>query len=107
EDSRRVLVVRPSDDWTYEDFRVFLGTPKNMLEREVQNVWRARDGGSTTIEFTLDAKPATLGFPIEHTDDAGFEPGPATLQSAGEMLSITLEHDPDASAVDGLKVFCS
>jgi hypothetical protein len=106
EDGRRVLVVRPTDDWSYEDFRVFLGTPSNMIEREVQNVTRAKDGGSTRIELTLDDTPAQLDFPVVYTGGDTFEHGPSTLTSDGEMLSIALQDEPDSSAVDSLNFFC-
>jgi len=68
EDGRDVLVVRPTDDWGYEDFRVFLGTPKNMLEREVMTVSRSKSG-PTFIDLTLDGKPATLDFQISYLGD--------------------------------------
>ena len=58
-----------------------------MVERVVGEVLRGRDGGSTTIELTLDGEPATLDFPIESTGGT-FRPGPATLTQGGEMLSI-------------------
>jgi hypothetical protein len=104
EDGRRVLVVHPTDDYGYEDFRVFLGTPKKMLEREVKNVSRSKSG-PTFIELTLDDKPATLDFEITWLGDH-VEYGNSTLETDGDTLSITLEHDPDATAADGLKFFC-
>jgi hypothetical protein len=106
EDGRRVLVVRPTDDWSYEDFRVFLGTPQQMIERDVQNVTRAKDGGSTRIELTLDDTPAELDFPVVYTGGDTFEHGPSTLTSASETLSIALQDQPDSSAVDGLNFRC-
>lgn len=105
EDGRRVLVVRPNDDWSYEDFRVFLGTPQKMLEREVKSVLRAKDGGSTTIDFMLDGEPATLRFPVVNAGDH-IEPGDSTLASDGETLSIALEKDPDPTTAGALKFFC-
>jgi hypothetical protein len=106
DDDRRVLVVRPADDWAFEDFRVFLGTPDRMLERDVGDVVRARDGGSTTIELTIDGEAAVLDFPIESTDDGGFGPGPAVLERGGERFAIELDAEPDRSELEDLEYFC-
>lgn len=50
-DGRRIVVTRPEVDWSYEDFRVFFGTPERMVERLVRNVSR---GSSTYITFDVD-----------------------------------------------------
>jgi hypothetical protein len=105
EDDRRVLVVRPDQDWDYEDFRVFLGPPERVLEHPVANVARAKDGGSTTIALTIDGDPATLDFPIVSTD-AGFEPGPAMLEQRNDRFAIELVRDPKPSELDELEYFC-
>jgi hypothetical protein len=105
EDDRRVLVVRPEEDWDYEDFRVFLGSPERVLEYPVGNVARAKDGGSTTIELTLDGDPATLDFPIVSTE-AGFEPGPAMLEHGNDRFAIELIRDPDPSELEEHDYFC-
>jgi len=104
EDGRRVVVTRPTDDWTYDDFRVFVGEVDDVQEREVKSVTRARDGGSTTIELTLDGKPATLSFPIAFVD-GGLEPGPATLELGGDTLDLELL-DMESSALGDLAFFC-
>lgn len=106
---QRVIVTRPDEDeLRYEDFRVFLGYRERMLERDVQSVRRERDGGSTTIELTLDGRPAMLDFPVVRVD-AGvaprFEPGPATLELGDETLDIELLDDT-ANAQSQLVFFC-
>ncbi|MBX3223859.1 MAG: hypothetical protein KF795_25325 [Labilithrix sp.] len=50
-DGRRIVVTRPEVDWSYEDFRVFFGTPERMVERPVRSVSR---GSSTHITFDVD-----------------------------------------------------
>ena len=62
-DGRHLVVVRPNDDWTYEDFRLFLGTPERMLERHVLSVSRGRDGGTTHIDFVEDGATVQAYFP--------------------------------------------
>jgi hypothetical protein len=100
DDGRFVVVTRTSDDWSYDDFRLFVGQNAFVLEREVQSVLRARDGGSTTIELTLDGEPATLSFPVVQ-----LMPGPWTLEQGGEVLPIE-RLEPAPAALDGLSFFC-
>ena len=66
-DGRALLVVRPRDDWTYQDLRVFFGTTDHMAERPVDQVVRYHDGGSTTINFTIDGVVAVASFPVSLT----------------------------------------
>ena len=66
-DGRALLVVRPRDDWTYQDFRVFFGTTDHMAERPVDQVVRYHDGGSPTINFTIDGVAAVASFPLSLT----------------------------------------
>jgi len=106
EDDRRVLVVRPEAEWDYEDFRVFLGPPDRLLELDVGEVVRAKDGGSTTIELSVDGEPGTLDFPVVSTDDGGFEHGPATLEQGGKRFAIELEVVADPTKFDELEFFC-
>jgi hypothetical protein len=86
-DGRALLVVRPRDDWTYQDFRVFFGTADRMVERSVDQVIRFLDGGSTTINFTVDGVAAVANFPVVSPGVAG----PATLTLGGTQLPLTLE----------------
>jgi hypothetical protein len=97
-DGRTMVVTRPSQDWDYEDFRVFLGTDLQMLERPVRSVQRARDGGTTTIVFTLDGAPATAFFPAP---TSGAE---ATLTVAGAAVTLTTE--PATSALSSFTYLC-
>ncbi len=86
-----VVVTRPEVDWTYEDFRLFFGEPGKLVERPVSNVTRARDGGSTTIEFELDGKPATASFPFG---------GSASITVSGTELSLVDPASLPAAAID-------
>ena len=49
ESGHQIVVVRPRDDWSYEDFRLFYGAGSVLTERDVQEVLRAKDGGTTWI----------------------------------------------------------
>ena len=58
-DGRGLLVVRPLDDWTLTDFRVFFGTADRMLERPVDQVEIFMGGDSGTIvNFAIDGVAA-------------------------------------------------
>jgi hypothetical protein len=92
----QLVVTRPTDDWSYTDFRLFLGPAGVLNEYPVTNVMRATDGGSTTITFTYDYSPsATAVFPvitvISDGGSPGFAPGPATLATYGTTRSLTRE----------------
>ena len=60
EDGRVLIVTRPEDDWSYEDFRVFFGPLDRIVEREV---FYAGRGSSTIIELDIDGQRAEAGFP--------------------------------------------
>jgi hypothetical protein len=92
-----MVVTRPLDDWSYTDFRLFLGPMGAVAERKVNNVSRARDGGSTTITFDLDGTSAVASFPVVFAD-AGFAPGPATLTAGGTTTSLTRQGAQPAGA---------
>lgn len=96
-DQRVMVVTRPQDDWAYEDFRLFLGQTDSLLERHVQSVMRARDGGSTTITFKLDGAQAVASFPVVSTP-SGFAPGQAILNAGGKTENLTRLADAPAGA---------
>jgi hypothetical protein len=81
DDGRAMVVVRPKDDWTYADFRVFFGQPPNLSERAVQNVSR---GSDTWIVFDLDGAQATALF-----KSALSSPGDSTLKVGAVAMVIT------------------
>jgi hypothetical protein len=80
-DGRAMVVVRPNDDWTYTDFRVFFGQPPNLSERTVQTVTR---GSDTYIVFDLDGAQATALF-----KSALSSPGDSTLKIGTATMVIT------------------
>ncbi|HJX66837.1 MAG TPA: kelch repeat-containing protein [Polyangia bacterium] len=102
-DGRALLVVRPRDDWTYQDFRVFFGAPGHMAERSVSQVVRYKDGGSTTINFTIDGVAAIASFPVQ-LSPGGLVIGPATLTIGAASFPLTL--GPTASPPSGDSYFC-
>jgi hypothetical protein len=97
-DGRRLVVVRPRDDWGYEDFRLFLGPPDRVEERKVDSVTRARDGGTTTIRFQLDGVSAEAFFPSPLNVDE-----PATLKHGGQTFTLTVTR---GTAPTGLQFRC-
>lgn len=96
-DGNFILVTRPTDDWSYSDFRVFFGPVTAMAERSVSNVSRAKDGGSTKIVFDLDGATATAYFPVVFAD-GGFAPGAATLTLGSQVAPLTRLSNPPAGA---------
>ena len=96
-DGRVMLVTRPLDDWSYQDFRLFLGPPSAVAERQVASVTRFKDGGTTTILFDLDGVQATAYFPVV-VADASFAAGPATLTVGGVVTSLTRATTPPSNA---------
>jgi hypothetical protein len=99
-DGRALLVVRPRDDWTFQDFRVFFGAPDHMVERTVDQVVRYQDGGSTTINFAVDGVPAVASFPVSLTSVAA----PPTLTIGATQFQLTL--GPTGSPPAGESYFC-
>jgi hypothetical protein len=87
-DGRFLVVVRPTDDWTYADFRLFFGPTDRVAERTVGSVTRALDGGSTIITFDVDGVSATASFPVISSGPM-FEPGPASLTLGGSTQPLT------------------
>jgi hypothetical protein len=90
ENGNVLVVSRPRDDWMYEDFRVFYGTPDQMLERKVVSVFRGND---TDIQFLVDSIEFGVHFSFMFVEtDAGLrgQSGPATLATGnGKFLSVT------------------
>jgi hypothetical protein len=100
-----LVVTRPRDNWSYEDFRVFYGKQPALEERHVDAVARAKDGGSTMIDFEVDSSAAVAHFPVESSPDAGFQPGPATLMLGKDELALT-RLAAERSELDGVKFLC-
>ena len=99
-DGRALLVVRPRDDWTYQDFRVFFGAPDHMAERTVDQVVRYQDGGSTIIYFIIDGAWAAATFPVQMLPK-----GPPAL-GIGTTTSFQLTLGPTDSPPAGYSYFC-
>jgi hypothetical protein len=81
ETGERLVVIRPTDDWTYDDFRLFIGEPERLIERQVTSVVRARDGGSTRIRFDFHGEAAEVSFPVAD---------PATLTTGSGTYTVEL-----------------
>jgi hypothetical protein len=102
EDEELLVVLRPRDFTGYEEFRVFYGKPERLEECPVQNVSRARDGGSTQIDFSVNGDQAVAYFPVELVDEQ-FTPGAPTLTIDDVGLAISLSSD---DRLEGAGYFC-
>jgi hypothetical protein len=62
-----IVVTRPRDDWSYEDFRLFYGAAEQLLEREIENVSR---GNATFIDFDVNGVTyhVVFGSPLGPTE---------------------------------------
>lgn len=89
DDGQVLVVIRPRDDWDYEDLRAFFGPVDDLVERSISDTTRLTDGGSTTIALEIDGSVATASFPVLTQGDM-FVPGPATLELGGQALALTL-----------------
>jgi hypothetical protein len=92
-----LIVTRPQDGWSYEDFRLFFGSLGAIAERRVSNVTRMLDGGSTIILFDLDGQQAKADFPVTFVD-GGFAYGPATLTVGSAVMPLTRLDEAPAGA---------
>ena len=91
-----LVVLRPRDLADYDEFRVFYGKPERLEECIVQNVSRAKDGGSTLIDFSVNGDEAVAYFPVEFVDDE-FTPGAPTLTIDDVGLDIALGDSASAA----------
>jgi hypothetical protein len=101
-DGHRMVVLRPDLDWSYEDFRVFYGTPDAMIERPVRDVARMRDGGSTTIDFTVDGATCEARFPSA----LGQTGAAAKLTIGGAEQELTVRTADEGPLGAGLSYLC-
>jgi hypothetical protein len=86
QDGSRIVVTRPRDDWSYDDFRVFYGGGDPLIERVVKLVAR---GSFTTIEFVVD------GADYKATFTSILAPAiTSNLDTGTAMLSITTLDPP-------------
>ena len=102
-DERRLVVIRPRDFRAYEEFRVFFGPTEHLTERELLELSRARDGGSTSIAFDVDGQEAHASFPVEFVDDV-FTAGAPELTIGDSELELTLQLP--AQSPEGSRYYC-
>ena len=108
DDGQVVVVTHPKYDYTYTDFRLFLGQPDNLLERRVEDVSRTRSS-DTLIQFLVGNSQARAHFTyvLEPATDGGIisHPGPGTLSGFGPDQSMT-QRFPTPTTLDGLSFTC-
>lgn len=102
ESANLLVVLRPRDLTSYDEFRVFYGKPERLEECPVQNVSRALDGGSTQIDFSVNGDEAVAYFPVEFVDEK-FTRGAPTLTVDDVGLDIALS---DAESATEAGYFC-
>ncbi len=98
-DGSVLVVTRPRDDASYEDFRVFYGRDGQLSERSVANFGRTKSG-STYFTFSNDGDEFEAYFPS--SDGAQEAP---TLSGAGDMLTLT-SGEATAEALAGMSFVC-
>ncbi len=64
------VVHRPEKDWDYNSFRLHIGAERELREAEVLSVRRARDGGTTDIDYVLMDEIGYLHFPTPFNKEA-------------------------------------
>jgi len=98
-DGRGLLVVRPLDDWTLTDFRVFFGTADRMLERPVDRVDIFVGGDSgIVVDFAIDGVAAVANCAATLTIGNTAFPltlGPTDSPPAGESYFCLGNPSPD------------
>lgn len=104
EGGRTLIALRPRDFQDYSQFRVFLGPAEHLDERAVSAVTRARDGGSTTLDFDVDGERARAEFPVEFVDEQ-FTPGAPSLRIGDRELDIALTTPTGSPA--GASYYCA
>jgi hypothetical protein len=98
-----IIVTRPVYDWNYDDFRLFYGPVDNMIEREILEIDRVSDGGSTWITFAVDSSiDAVVYF---GWDGANWDWGEAYLTIGEEQVGVTRLH-PELEDMGRFTFFC-
>jgi hypothetical protein len=108
DDGHVIVVTRPTDDWTYDDFRVFYGTPDALVERAVLQVDRTK-GNATTIDFRLGSAVAHATFTmVDTTTDAGYavSVGPGSFETGGGAVQTLTERPATAASLEGYQFSC-
>lgn len=96
------VVIRPEHDWSYEDFRLFMGLQAEMKELEVIEVARQRDGGTTDITFRRGSTTATMHFGIDNLTEWG-----ECYLETGDSGTLSVERlEPDTHDLPGFTYFC-
>lgn len=79
DDNNLIAVATPIDFEFDEYFYVFYGPPDRVLQRQPESFSRKKDGGSTTVRFSLDGGTAEVTFPVG-CDGPFSQPCPGALR---------------------------
>jgi hypothetical protein len=96
-DGSRIVVTRPKDDWTYDDFRIFYGTDSRLAER----VTSFRGAKSyRAFDFIVDGATWHVAFAssLSAVTESAIDTGTATLP-------LTLVDPPVVSPADSFECF--
>jgi hypothetical protein len=103
-----IVITQPMDAWGYSGFRLFYGTPGNMIERPITSYDQAMSGPAD-ISFTVGSATYTLHTTyVVSGPDAGplGGPGPATLDMDSGTLQA-MPRLPTPTSLSGFTFTCS
>jgi hypothetical protein len=102
------VVTRPERDFDYANFRLFYGpSEESVSERQILEVLRAKDGGSTGIDFLVDGNAAHVHFAVDFDEmEDQFVDGPVELEVAGESINAE-RAELTRAALKELEFYCA
>jgi hypothetical protein len=103
-DGSEIVVTRPTDDWSYEDFRLFSGSGGSLAERRVINTVRTKNG-DTIIEFESENGVATASFTWVFDPNTMSHPGPGNIRGAGPEQTMA-QRFPTPTTLPGTSFSC-
>jgi hypothetical protein len=86
------------------DADVLAAEGERLIERAIESIERARDGGSTHVFFDLDGQRADAFFPVMVTPD-DFIPLDPTLEVGGETTQLA-QVEPTPAELDAFSFEC-
>ncbi len=104
-DGDAIVVTMPMDPWGYSEFRLYYGTPSDMIECKI--VAYNRGDTSDDIAFTVNGATYTAHLAFVSTlfsGDAGLGPSSLSMGSAG-ALTVT-QRLPTPTTLSGFSFTC-
>lgn len=103
-----VVITAPMDTWSTAGFRLFYGTPGQMVERKIISYNQALSGPAD-ISFSVGPATYVLRTTFVYGPDAGLlgSPGPATLDTGGGVTLPATLRLPVPTSLQGFSFTCS